>query len=150
MLIISLNTCHHLTHQAVALLTDSIHAKKKKKSKARLSSFSIIHPFFPLLHPLSASSFRTSCVCCHLLSSCLPPMLFFSSNSSYCTVTLVHRLDGWIGFRPCPLPSSSSRGSVKLERETRGGGGGILQQQSEVNVTRLKIYDACGALQGGG
>lgn len=50
MLIISLNICHHLTHQAVALLTDSIHAKEKKKGKgkARLSSFSVIHPFFPI------------------------------------------------------------------------------------------------------
>lgn len=105
MLIISLNTSHHLTQQTVVLLTDPIHGKGG--SKERSTCFSSIH-FLPV------SSLHASPACC--LPPSLPPThpapLIPPSVQSH------RRIDWTDAFRPCPLSSSSW---LELERERRGG-----------------------------
>lgn len=85
MLIISLNTSHHLTQQTVALLTDPIHAKREVTHIKPA-----FHPSFPSQQPsLPPLLMRPR-------ARRRPPPLFFPSNSSQCTVTSAHRLGGWI------------------------------------------------------
>lgn len=85
MLIISLNTSHHLTQQTVALLTDPIHAKREVTHIKPA-----FHPFFPSQQPSLPPLLM------HPRARRRPPPLFFPSNSSQCTVASAHRLGGWI------------------------------------------------------
>lgn len=114
MLMISLNTSHHLTHQTVALLTDSTDAKKKWSA---LNPSLSPPPSIPS-SPFPDASFYSSCVCCHLLSSS-PPRCYFLLSF----VPLYSPISpsiGWTdpGWVLPPLPPLV--GSVKLELEEEG------------------------------
>lgn len=95
MLMISLNTSHHLTHQTVALLTDSTDAKKKWSALNPSLS-----PPHPPPHPSPLPPFLTPLFIHPVFAATCSLPLFrdaiFSSHSSHCTVPSAHRSDGRI------------------------------------------------------
>lgn len=130
MVTVSLNTSHHLTQQTLVLLIDSINAKKVKHIKAPppssiLSPFISIHLWVLIIHPV----FTVTC----LLTFSLPLMLF----TPLTLLILQYALSAGHGFPPAlsffvlsfsssssSLSSCSSCGSVMLEWENGGWGGG--------------------------